>query len=429
MQTQNKTRQILSYTCGIAIAAIVVGALVLTFYLTSDAYAAQQLAKQSVPELVANIDPLTHGRRPPRGAEQDRVLGSILLLGDGEDQIQQRIDGIATAGSINDTEYESAAQIAIKKLGDASHDTIKEMIDSGDPVKLTKAVVCIKLLGEDAKAFVPKLIEMIESGDKIIARYGVFAMQDMGASATPAVEALNDVIHSLDFNAQIMVCKAVVGIGRDAAPMADNLAQIYQEGVPSIRSWAGIALGAIGPIENFDTAEMLGSRVNTFVHVEKIRALEGLALMGDEATSQKEIIEAAMNKPDGRVRPDAAYAFYRVTGETETPVKTLVEMLASVNYRDASLSFLRLMGPDAEPAIPAVVDMLSNDSVAIQESAVLVLGNMGAVAAGEINAIKRLSSSDDPLLRQAVSESVAAIENDVAVKKQETKTSADLQQP
>ena len=40
--------------------------------------------------------------------------------------------------------------------------------------------------------------------------------------------------------------------------MADNLAKIYEEGVPSIRSWAGIALGAIGPIENFDTAQMLG---------------------------------------------------------------------------------------------------------------------------------------------------------------------------
>ena len=74
------------------------------------------------------------------------------------------------------------------------------------------------MLGEDAKAFVPELIKMLESGDPIIVRYGVFAMQDMGPSATPAVEAMNDVIHSLDFNAQIMICKAVVGIGRDAAP-------------------------------------------------------------------------------------------------------------------------------------------------------------------------------------------------------------------
>ena len=429
MQTQTTTGQVLSYACGITIAAIVVGALVLTFYLTSDVYAAQQLAKKSVAELVQNLDPLLEGRRPPHGAQQDQILNSILLLGDGEDQIKLRVQGIANAGSINDSEYESAAQIAIKKLGSASHDTIQKMLDSGDPRDLVQAIICIKLLGEDAKVFVPRLIEMIESGDPTVVRYGVFAMQNMGASATPAVEALNDVIHSLDFNAQIMVCKAVVGIGRDATPMADNLAQIYEEGVPSIRSWAGIALGAIGPIENFDTAEMLGSRIDTFIHVEKVRALEGLGLMGDEAASQKDKIEAAMNDPNGRVRPDAAFALYRVTGETEMPVKTLTAMLSLIDYRDVSLNFLRLMGPDAKPAIPAVREMLTDDNVAIQESAVLVLGNMGAVAAGEINSIKRLSNSDDPLLRQAVSEAVAAIEKDVAAKQQETKTAENSSQP
>ena len=61
--------------------------------------------------------------------------------------------------------------------------------------------------------------------------------------------------------------------------------------------------------------------------------------------------------------------------------------------------------------------MLNDDNVSIQESAVLVLGNMGAVAAGEINSIKGLANSNDPLLRQAVSESVAAIERDVEAKR------------
>ena len=41
---------------------------------------------------------------------------------------------------------------------------------------------------------------------------------------------------------------------------------------------------------------------------------------------------------------------------------------------------------------------------------------MGAVAAGEIAAIKKLSTDPDPLLRQAVEEAVAAIERDVAKK-------------
>lgn len=425
MEAQNQAGQILSYAYGIMIAAAVVLCLILIFYFTSDGFAAQrektqsvaqqtELKTKSVVELVEIVHPLSRGRRPRQGPDQDRVLAAILQLGEAENDLAERIKGIAIAGNVSDSEYESAARIAIKKLGSVSYDSFKEMLESGDPVEMTQAVICIKMLGEDAAVFVPQLIEMIESGDPQTARCGVFALQDMGASATPAVEALDEVIHSLDFNAQIMVSKAVVGIGRDAAPMADSLAKIFEEGNPSARSWAGIALGAIGPIENFDTAKMLGSRLTAFTHVEKTRALQALSLMGDEGESQREVIKAAMIDPKGRIRPEAAYAYYRVTDETEAPVKTLVEMLSSRDYSAEALRHLRLMGANAQAAIPDVRKLLKHDNVAIRESAVLVLGNMGAVAAGEIAAIKKLSTDPDPLLRQAVEEAVAAIERDVA---------------
>jgi len=430
METQTQAGKIVSYTYGIMIAAVVVLCLILTFYFTSDGFAAQQLKAESeaqqaelktksAAELAEIINPLSLGKRPGRGPQQDRVLAAILQLGEEENDLDQRIEGIATAGNISDTEYAAAAQIAIKKLGGVSLDRLKAMLESGDLEQVSQAVICVKMLGEDAGVLVPQLIELIESGDLQIARYGVFAIQNMGASAAPAVEAFGEVIHSLDFNAQIMISKAVIGIGRDAAPIADDLAEIYEKGNISARSWAGIALGAIGPIENFDTAKMLGDRVTAFNHVDKTRALAGLALMGDEGASQQEVIKAAMNDPKGRVRPQAAYAYYRVTDETETPVKTLLEMLPSRTYSSDALKFLRMMGPDAKAAIPAVRKLLNNDSVAIRESAVLVLGNMGAAASEEIANIRKLASDSDPLLRQAVEQAVAAIENDMAKEKAE----------
>ena len=424
MEAQRQTGQILSYAYGIMIAMAVVSCLISIFYFTSDGFAAQrlktksaaqqaELKTKSVADLLDIIHPLSRGKRPRQGPQQDRILAAILQLGEGENELDQRIKGLATAGSLSDTQYESAALIALKKLGSVSHERFKTMLASDDQVQMSHAVICIRLLGEDAAVFVPQLIEMVESGDPRTTRHGVFALQDMGASATPAVEALNEVIHSLDFNAQIMVCKAVVGIGRDAAPMADNLAEIFEKGNPSARSWAGIALGAIGPIENFDTAKMLGSRLNAITHVEKTRALEGLSLMGDEGESQQELIKAAMNDPKGRIRPQAAYAYFRVTNETETPVKTLVEMLSTPNYSTEALSFLRLMGANAQAAIPDVRKLLKHESAGIRESAVLVLGNMGAAAEQEIGAIKELASDPDPLLRQAVEEAVSAIERDL----------------
>ncbi len=422
MQTRNTNSQIrpgqfLSYTCGIIVAAVVVGILILTFYLTSSAFAAQMLKTKSVAQLAEIIGELETGQRPNRGPMQDRVLGAILLLGEGKNELSERINSIAIAGNISDTEYETAAQIAIKKLGPATHDRLKAMLASEDPKAFFNAVICIRLLGADAQMFVPQLIEMLESGDARIVRYGVFALQDMGPSATPAVEALDSVISALDFNAQIMACKTVVGIGRAAAPMVANLVEIYEKGIPSARSWAGIALGAIGPVAGFDTAQLLGSRITAFNHVEKTRALQGLALMGDEAESQQQIIETAMLDPKGRVRPQAAYAYYRVTGETQRPVQTLVEMLTKRDYRGEALTHLGKMGTDAQSAIPQLIELLKHENVAIRESAVLTLGNMGAAAAHEILAIQQLASDPDPLLRQAVQEAVDAIQKDLASKK------------
>lgn len=414
MQPQNTTGNVLSYSCGIIIAAIVVGSLIFAFYVTSDAYAMQQVESKSVPDLAEIVATLKSGRRPHQGPQQDKIIAAILTLGKGKDQIRSRVDALAIAGEVSDSSYESAAQIALKQLGSASHDYLNQSLDSSDPADVIKAITCIRLLGQDAAVFVPRLIKMIDSGDPQIVRQGVFAMQSMGPDAAPAIESFNDVIHTLDFNAQIMICKAVVGIGRDAAPMADNLAKIFNEGIPSSRSWAGIALGAIGPIENFDTAAMLGERVSTFNHIEKVRALQGLALLGDEGISQQDEIKSAMDQPDGRVRPQAAYAYYKVTNTTEASVETLIEMLSSRDYRDAALEHLRLMGADAKGAIAELRQLLSHPDVGVREQAVLALGNMGAAAADEIAAIEQLATDPDPLLRQAVEESVAAIKKNIA---------------
>ena len=408
--------QVVSYALGTIIASTIVGCLILVFYITSDTYAAQAIKKKPVGELIEIVSRLK-SPGSPRGEEQNRVIGAVLQLGEGEDELEQRINSLAIAGNRSDSEFETAAQIAIKKLGPVTHKPLMAMLDSGDQATIGKAVILIRLLGEDAAEFVPKLIEMVESGDPVVTRFGVFGLQDMGKSAIPAVDALNDVILSLDFNAQIMVCKAVVGMGRDAAPMADNLAKIFEEGIVSPRSWAGIALGAIGPIANFDTAKMLGSRVNVFGHVEKIRALEALAIMGDEAESQADVIKAVMLDPKGRVRPQASYAYYCVTGETEDAIATMSQMLTKINYKSDTLIYLRKMGPDAKGAIPQIRKLLTDESVAIREQAVLAIGNMGSVAINEIHSIGRLASDPDPLLRQAVEESVAAIRKDYEEKR------------
>ena len=124
MEAQKQAGQILSYAYGIMIAAAVVLCLILIFYFTSDGFAAQrektqsvaqqtELKTKSVAELVEIVHPLSRGRRPRQGPDQDRVLAAILQLGEAENDLAERIKGIAIAGNVSDSEYESAARIAI----------------------------------------------------------------------------------------------------------------------------------------------------------------------------------------------------------------------------------------------------------------------------------------------------------------------------
>ena len=78
-----------SYFIGIAVAAFAVGGLVLGFYLTSDAYAAQQtddeLSTMTAAELQEIIRPINLGGIPGDGPAKHRLLAALLKLGEDID--------------------------------------------------------------------------------------------------------------------------------------------------------------------------------------------------------------------------------------------------------------------------------------------------------------------------------------------------------
>ena len=83
--------------------------------------------------------------------------------------------------------------------------------------------------------------------------------------------------------------------------MAKPLEQLFLTGLPSSRSWAGIALGAIGPVEDVDSVKLLSSRLDAFTQIDKERALLALAIMGPEADDAKNAVyETMMDKQFAR---------------------------------------------------------------------------------------------------------------------------------
>lgn len=409
MPRNKPMEQFFSYVVGLLVAAVVVSAMVTTFYLTSAQRIIDETAHLSVTELseiVATLDQ----RVPPNGPMKNRLLAAILQLGNGDSQIEERVAALSLQQSHLQNEIGAAARVSLQKLGPKAFPALEEMLESDNPITVGRACSSIYLLGESASSFAPKLIEMIESGDPFSVAVGLLGLETMGTHALPALEAMDAIILDEHFARQVSIAKICVGLGRDAAPMAKKLAKVYEVGIPSAATWAGIALGAIGPVEDVDTVKLLAARVDHHRQVDKERALLGLALMGVEGIDAKEKVQIAMENPKSRVRPQAAYAYYKITEDGQLPAKVLGELLDDPSSRGTALHFLSEMGPAGAPAIPKVLPFLNSAEVYEREGAVIALGSFGNKAAVAKTKLLGLSADPDPLIREAVKDAVASIE-------------------
>jgi HEAT repeat protein len=347
---------------------------------------------------------------PPDGDKKNRLLAAILQLGNGDSELDERVAALSLQQVHLQNEIGAAARVSLKKLGPKAFPALQEMLESEDQMTVGRACSSIYLLGESASEFAPKLIEMVESGDPFYTAAGLMALETMGHHALPALESMEAIVLDAHFMRQVSIAKICVGLGRDAAPMAKKLAQVYEEGIPSAATWAGIALGAIGPVEDVDTVKLLASRIDHHRQVDRERALLGLALMGAEGIDAKEKVKIAMEDPNSRVRPQAAYAYYKITEDGQLPAEVLGSLLEKRSLRSNALHFLSEMGPAGAPAIPKIVPFLTSDQAHEREGAVIALGSFGNKAAEVKTQLLSLSSDPDPLIREAVQSAVASIE-------------------
>lgn len=412
MPRNKAMEQFFSYFIGVLIAAALVGGMIFCFYLTSDEYAnarvQNELANMTIDQLVHEVDSLNQNAMPV-GRAQQRVLGAIIELGNRSEDIPQQVRGLSTAALLANSEYGAAALVSLKNIGPPALPVIEAMARDDDGDQFTRSCSMIHLLGEDAAALTPTLIEMIDSSNELKVASALFAMENFGEHALPAVELMRPMLASDDMHRLVSVCRICAGLGRDAAPLAKELEHVFNTGVISSRSLAGVALGSIGPVEDVDTVALLRSRLDAFAQVDKQRALIALALMGDEAQAATEDVTDAMNDPARRVQPQAAWALYRITGETEGPVQVLTSLLPDPNYRSDAMLYLGKMGADAAAAVDSLTPLLDAAEIYDRESAVIALGNIGPAAAPVAAKIRALADDGDALLRQAVQESLEAI--------------------
>jgi HEAT repeat protein len=180
---------------------------------------------------------------------------------------------------------------------------------------------------------------------------------------------------------------------RDAVPV---LVGMLQDRPRVVSRYALYALGRIGPgaaaaVPQIVTAMQDPDNDSYFRHI----GARALGRIGPLAEAGQPLLLAVIEKGDPVYRVEAALALWRISRH-EAALPALIDVLQTGETHAAYQAAMALLefGPQAAPAIPALVEALDSEDPDVRRAAVKVLGTFGqpavkpiadALAAGEIH--------------------------------------------
>ncbi len=306
--------------------------------------------------------------------------------------------------------YHIAAGIVLSKIGAGGAEHLRPLMESTNSLEVSMACTALRDMG-GASTFLPEIRKLLTSGDSYGRMQALVALQ---GSDEGIMEALDDIVYTLsdeDFNVKGMACRVLARLGPDAIDAVEPVYQVFKNGVtPSERSLAAIALGAMGPNTKVDTTEELANNLDAFVNHEKQRSLQGLASMGPEALAAADRVRTVMRNKQS-VMHNAAYALWRITGETEEPLQVLATAIDDLSIADEALEVINQMGPAAAPLVDKLVEQLESPEVELKEQIVIALGSIGPEAHSALGALKEFANDaqNDALMRYYAREAIQKI--------------------
>jgi HEAT repeat protein len=337
-------------------------------------------------------------------------IDSILKLGEEPGDLAKTVPALAALTMERDELVRIAAGIALKNIGAPGLPHLKSLLESEDLNQVVIGCTAIREMDAGGKQYLPIFKKMLETGQSANRRRALFALQGVGTDSIELLDLIVDSLDDEDFNTKLMACRVLEKLGPDAIAAEKKLLQLLKEGLPSTRSWAARVLGAIGPTDKTDTAKLLADNLKAPLQVEKQRTLLGLCHLGAEANSQATAVRQLMFTTNQHVMPHAAYAYWKITGQTEEPLEVLKECLANPSYRDDAAEFIGKMGIEGSPLVDELAELLADPDPGTKEIAIVALGNVGVPAQKVMDQIRPLLKDNDPLVRYYAKTSIRQIE-------------------
>jgi HEAT repeat protein len=237
-----------------------------------------------------------------------------------------------------------------------------------------------------------------------------------GAVAKAQMPQLVDRLSDTDGNTRMHALRALVNIGAETNLILPYIQKLIADTDPEVRAYAA-----------YTHWKLTGERgtnllvLREVLHGQAEERKRGLAagylgLLGPKALEAVPDLTRALADPEFQISGPAAKALWRITGETERPVRFFKRMLAEGQWHERAYSAeaLTLIAAPAEAALPEIIDALTAREYYVRKAATRAAGAMGPNARAALPELKNLLNDRFPSIRAEARTAIKAIESDGA---------------
>jgi HEAT repeat protein len=250
-----------------------------------------------------------------------------------------------------------AAMKALGNRGTAGKDAVPILVERLCRYAADEADLAARALAQIGASSVPELVKALADASPAVRKRGLWALGVIGPDAREAVQPVSDFLTDKDATVRLLAAGVLGEMGPQGRPAIPQLAKALRDDDPQVRAWAAMALHDIGP-------ETLG------------------------------YLLALLNDGDLAVRVSAVQAL-PAFHESKEAVQALVGALKDPNryVRAAAAAALVQLGPDAQVALPGLLENLKENDLELQTQALTAILAIGSPR--DVELLDALASVND----------------------------------
>ena len=139
------------------------------------------------------------------------------------------------------------------------------------------------------------------------------------------------------------------------------------------------------------------------------RGMIALGRLGSQAQAAAPLVDRLIDESNFSQKPEAAFALWQITGETERTLEVLRQLMDDPTYENRVYDALTKMGSAAAPLAEQLAEKLKSEDQSLRLIVVEALAAMGAAARDQREALQASLQDADRDVALAIDRALVAI--------------------